>query len=202
MSAALVERNLGVRRWLPNRGSKPQRAIDHPTVGLQPAHQAERGEQRPLDLGDHPLGQDETRAADAPRCLEHCRATPIPALHHLGVAGRSQHQEAPLFAGNQSGEDRFTVEVREAQPDDVTAFVDQGRSAHVAEQPETPDGRAIAHPVTVGRHEVAGSPPTCTQRCTAALMGTRDCWPLGTSAPRRPQRTAASVSTTSATANS
>src|SRR5262245_15741292 len=44
-------------------------------------------------------------------------------------------------AGDQLAEDRVTVDVREAQPDDTTTGVDQRLRAGVAQQPEVADGR-------------------------------------------------------------
>jgi hypothetical protein len=128
-------------------GVEAQRAVHHRTVRLEAAHQAQRREQGSLDLGDHPLGQDETGAVDPPGRLEHRRAGPVAALHDLGIAGWPQREAAPLLAGDQRGEHGLTVEVRQAHPDDLAAFVDQGRGAGVAEHPETPEGRGVARHV-------------------------------------------------------
>lgn len=46
---------------------------------------------------------------------------------------------AAVDAGDEAGEDRFAVEVREAQPVDRAALVDQGGRARVAEEAVAPD---------------------------------------------------------------
>ena len=123
-----------------------KRAVDRLAAGFESAHQTERWEQRSLDLGNHALGQHELRAADAPGRFQHGGAVPVPAPNHLGVAGGTQGVQAPaVVTGDECTEDRFTVEVRQAQPQDSAPGIHQSSRAGVADQAEITDRWSSAH---------------------------------------------------------
>jgi len=100
-----------------------QGAISRVTADFQPAYEAERREQRGCDVANHALGEEHLRAANPPCCFQHRRPGTIAPINDLRLVDWAEAELTASGPRDQRAENRFAIEVREAEPNDAALTI-------------------------------------------------------------------------------